>query len=132
MCPAQALESLKHFVSKDAFDIEGLGKKNMENFFALGWIKTPADIFDLEKKHALDLLSLEGWGEKSASNLFDAIAKAAKSISLERFIYALGIHQVGQSVARLLAQQFKTFDIFSKQMTEPLFAKDAFLINDSY
>ncbi len=123
ICPAQALGRLKHFVSKDALDIEGLGKKNMEVFFDLGWIKNPADIFDFEAKHKSDLLQMEGWGQKSAEKLFDAINKTRQGIALDKFIYALGIQGVGQATARLLAERFGTFNHFEEQMRS-LLAKE--------
>ncbi|HEC90482.1 MAG TPA: NAD-dependent DNA ligase LigA, partial [Alphaproteobacteria bacterium] len=104
ICPAQRLERLKHFVSRNAFDIEGLGARHMENFRRHGLISSPADIFRLEEK-ADEIKSLEGWGDKSAENLFKAIG-ARRTISLERFIYALGIRQVGQATARLLARRY--------------------------
>ena len=116
ICPAQALGRLQHFVSKDALDIEGLGKKNMETFFELGWITNPADIFDFEEKRKADLMHMEGWGIKSAENLFEAINKVRQGVALDKFIYALGIQGVGQATARLLAERFTTFDNFENQM----------------
>ena len=104
VCPAQASERLKHFVSRDAFDLEGLGGKHMEAFRKDGLVATPADIFRLEQKGDA-IAGREGWGEKSAANLFAAIA-AKRTIALERFIYALGIRQVGRATARLLAKQY--------------------------
>jgi len=112
ICPAQAVERLKHFVSRDAFDIEGLGARNIESFWRDGWIKTPGDIFRLERRElagALGLHDREGWGEKSIENLFQAITER-RQIGLDRFIYALGIRQVGQATARLLARQYGTLD----------------------
>jgi len=104
ICPAQAVERLRHFVSRDAFDIEGLGGKHVEALWSDGLIKTPADIFRLAD-HADDLREREGWGEKSVDNLFLAL-DARRHIELARFVYALGIRQVGQATARLLARQF--------------------------
>lgn len=112
-CPAQAQERLKHFVSKDALDIEGLGDKNIEQFYALGWIQNPTDIFMLEEKHDFDLLSLDGWGQKSALKLFDAIRKR-RICPLNRFIYALGIPEIGEATAKDIAEYFKTWDNFQK------------------
>jgi DNA ligase (NAD+) len=109
-CPAQAMERLIHFVSRDAFDIEGLGVKNIEAFYAKGLVKTPVDIFTLEARDSQDgppLREWEGWGEVSARKLFDAIQKV-RAIPLDRFIYALGIPQVGLSTARLLARHYLT------------------------
>ena len=107
-CPAQAMERLKHFVSKDAFDIEGLGDKNIEQLYKLGWVQNPTDIFTLEEKHSFDFLALEGWGQKSALKLFDAITRK-KSLPLPRFLYALGIPEIGETTAKILAAHFKTW-----------------------
>lgn len=104
VCPAQRVERLKHFVSRNAFDIEGLGARHIEVFFADGLIKTPADIF-LLKDQAAEIAERDGWGEQSAGNLFKALEDRS-TITLERFIYALGIRQVGQATARLLAKQY--------------------------
>ena len=112
ICPAQAVQRLKHFVSRDAFDIEGLGSKHIEAFFAEGTIASPADLFTLENRSKNSLTPVrtrEGWGSKSADNLFAAI-NSRRTISLERFIYALGIRQVGQATALLLAQAYGTYD----------------------
>ncbi len=110
-CSAQVVERLKHFVSRNAFDIEGLGEKNLELFHGKGLIRTPVDIFTLEERDGRGgmppLREWEGWGEVSARKLFDAIQRA-RTISLDRFIYALGIRQVGQATARLLARHFLT------------------------
>ena len=112
VCPAQALERLRHFVARDAFDIEGLGAKQIEAFYAEGRVKGPADIFDLEATDGAafpPLAEREGWGETSAANLFRAVS-ARRRISLDRFIHALGIRHVGQTTARLLARRYGTFD----------------------
>ncbi len=108
VCAAQALERLKHFVSRDAFDIEGLGAKQIEAFHAEGWVKSPADIFSLAERD-LKLEERDGWGETSVANLFKAIEER-RSISLPRFIYALGIRHVGQTNARLIARSYGTID----------------------
>ncbi len=122
VCSAQVVERLKHFVSRDAFDIEGLGGKNIELFCGKGLVTTPTDIFTLEArdgeephdgKELRPLREWEGWGETSARKLFDAIQRA-RTISLDRFIYALGIRQVGQATARLLARHYLTFDQWRK------------------
>ncbi|MFH1804242.1 MAG: NAD-dependent DNA ligase LigA [Pseudomonadota bacterium] len=105
ICPAQAVERLKHFVSRNAFDIEGMGGKHIEAFFDLDWVASPADIFRLEEKHGDELIKLEGWGPKSAENLFASINER-RTIPLDRFIYALGIRQIGQATARLLARHY--------------------------
>ncbi|MCP5371222.1 MAG: NAD-dependent DNA ligase LigA [Hyphomicrobiales bacterium] len=104
ICPAQAVERLKHFVSRDAFDIEGLGGKHVGNFYHDGLIRTPADIFRLGGR-AAEIAEREGWGEKSVEKLIDALDERRR-IPLERFIYALGIRQVGQATARLLAKTY--------------------------
>ncbi|HSR56298.1 MAG TPA: NAD-dependent DNA ligase LigA [Alphaproteobacteria bacterium] len=115
ICPAQAVERLKHFVSRDAFDIEGLGGKHVEAFWLDGLIKTPGDIFRLES-HEDSLKEREGWGEKSVENLLRAI-ESRRTISLERFIYALGIPQVGEATAKLLARTYKTLDHWREAMS---------------
>ena len=108
ICSAQAVERLKHFVGRDAFDIEGFGSKHIEAFWQEGLIKTPADIFHLQN-HESDLIGREGWGEQSVTNLLKAIDQRRR-IGLDRLIYALGIRQVGQSTARLLARHYGTLD----------------------
>ena len=111
ICPAQAVERLRHFVSRDAFDIEGLGERNIEAFFADGLVTSPADIFELQTRDQGSLTPLaarEGWGAKSAEKLFAAI-QARRRISLERFIFALGIPQIGQATARVLAQHYVSY-----------------------
>ena len=108
VCPAQAVEGLKHFVSRNAFDIEGLGEKLIELFFTEGLIRTPADIFTLKARDGRSgppLREWEGFGETSAHNLFNAI-DARRSIALNRFLYALGIRHVGETNARRLARHF--------------------------
>ena len=104
VCPAQRVEMLKHFVSRGAFDIEGLGAKHIEIFSGEEIIKTPADIFRL-RDMADEILARDGWGRQSADNLIAAI-EDRRTIGLDRFIYALGIRQVGQATARLLAKQY--------------------------
>jgi DNA ligase (NAD+) len=116
VCPAQSLEKLKHFVSRNAFDIEGLGSKHIEAFREDGLIQTPADIFRLESRRD-EIASREGWGEQSLRNLLAAI-DARRTISLERFIYAIGVRQVGQSTARLLAKNYGSFEAFRAAMLE--------------
>jgi DNA ligase (NAD+) len=110
ICPAQAVERLKHFVSRNAFDIEGLGAQRIEEFYRDGLITRPHDIFTLERRNgSIKLEEREGWGETSARNLFAAI-EARRRISLDRFIFALGIRHVGETNARLLARHFGTFE----------------------
>jgi DNA ligase (NAD+) len=111
-CPYQAVEHLKHFVSRRAFDIDGLGEKQIELFYEQGWVKEPADIFTLEKRNdKIHLQEVEGLGETSVRNLFAAIA-ARREISLERFIYALGIRHVGETTAVALARGYGSWDAF--------------------
>ncbi|MCK0094537.1 NAD-dependent DNA ligase LigA [Yoonia sp. F2084L] len=119
ICPAQAVEKLKHFVSRAAFDIEGLGAKQVEQFYADGWIATPADIFTLRERFGEGLQQLknrEGWGEKSAANLFDAIDEK-RSIGLARVIFSLGIRHVGENSAALLAGHYTSWAAFEQAMT---------------
>jgi DNA ligase (NAD+) len=115
ICPAQAMERLRHFVSRNAFDIEGLGWKSIEELFADGLIKTPVDIFHLGKKRDA-LMEREGWGEQSVANLLRAI-ETRRTIPLERFIYALGIRQVGEATARLLARNYGSYAAWRDGMT---------------
>ena len=115
-CPAQAIEKLKHFVSRKAFDIEGLGGKQIEFFFAdeALSIKEPADIFTLEPRDRNNLTKLKdrhGFGRKSATNLFDAIEKK-KTIEFSRLLFSLGIRHVGENVSKLLARHFLTWSKF--------------------
>jgi DNA ligase (NAD+) len=108
ICPAQAVEGLKHFASRNAFDIEGLGEKLIELFFTKGLIRTPADIFTLKARDGQAGPPLRGWegfGETSARNLFNAI-DARRTIPLNRFLYALGVRHVGETNARRLARHF--------------------------
>ena len=111
-CPAQAKERLKHFVSRNALDIEGLGDEKIELFYDEGLIKTPADIFTLEARDArfnAPLAERKGFGKRSVENLFAAINQRRK-IALDRFIFALGIRHVGETTARDLAKSFLTWD----------------------
>jgi len=111
-CPHQKVEHLIHFVSRRAFDIDGLGEKQIALFFEEGWIKEPADIFTLEARNAkIKLQAVEGFGETSVRNLFNAIA-ARREISLERFVYALGVRHVGETTARALARGYGTWSAF--------------------
>ncbi len=112
VCPAQAHERLRHFVSRNAFDIEGLGGKHVVTFFDDGLIKTPGDIFRLSPEM---LEGREGWKEKSIQNLMDAIG-AKRAIDIPRFVYALGIPQVGQATARLLAKQYGSMPALRQAM----------------
>jgi DNA ligase (NAD+) len=111
-CPYQAVEHLKHFVSRRAFDIDGLGDKQIELFYEQGWVKEPADIFTLEQRNSkIRLQEVEGFGETSVRNLFAAIA-ARREIALERFIYALGIRHVGETTAVALARGYGSWQAF--------------------
>ena len=111
-CPFQRIEHLRHFVSRRAFDIEGLGEKQIELFFEEGWVKEPADIFRLEERNnEIKLEEVEGYGETSVGNLFRAIAER-REIALDRFIYALGIRHVGETTARALARGYGTWEAF--------------------
>ena len=110
-CPYQKTQHLMLFVSRRAFDIEGLGEKQIELFFDKGWVKEPADIFTLEKKHKSELLEEEGYGETSVRNLFSAIERR-REISLDRFIYALGIRHVGETTALALARSYGSWKAF--------------------
>jgi DNA ligase (NAD+) len=112
ICPAQARERLKHFVSRNAFDIEGMGEQRIDEFYEEGLVQRPQDIFTLAERNARSLKRLEnreGWGETSVRNLFAAI-EARRSIALNRFIFALGIPHIGETSARLLARHFHTFE----------------------
>jgi DNA ligase (NAD+) len=111
-CPYQKIEHLKHFVSRRAFDIDGLGERQIELFFEKEWIKEPADIFTLEERNKkIRLEEEEGFGETSVRNLFAAIA-ARREIALDRFIYALGIRHVGDTTALALARGYGSWKAF--------------------
>ncbi len=111
-CPYQTIEHLKHFVSRRAFDIDGLGDKQIELFYEREWVKEPADIFTLEARNKrIKLEEIEGFGETSVRNLFAAIA-ARREISLERFIYSLGIRHVGETTAVALARGYGSWSAF--------------------
>jgi DNA ligase (NAD+) len=109
-CPAQLMERVKHLVSRNAFDIEGLGETFIEHLVSRGIIKDISDVFYLRK---IDLLKFQGVGEVLATKIIDRINKK-KEIPLHRFIFALGIRHVGESVAKMLAKRFKTLDSFLK------------------
>ena len=120
ICPAQSVEKLKHFVSRAAFDIEGLGAKQVEQFHDDGWIAEPADIFTLRDRYGAGLQQLknrEGWGEKSAENLFRAIDDK-RTIPLGRLIFSLGIRHVGESASNLLATHYGSWNAFVQAMDE--------------
>jgi DNA ligase (NAD+) len=111
-CPYQKIEHLKLFASRRAFDIDGLGEKQIEFFFENGWVKEPADIFTLEARNTkLKLEEIEGYGQTSVRNLFDAIRRR-REISLERFIFALGMRHVGETTALALARGYGSWKAF--------------------
>lgn len=119
ICPAQAAERLKHFVSRDAFDIEGFGSKHVDAFLADKLIAHPSDIFLLEEKFGSGpqaIAAREGWGPQSAAKLFAAI-KSRRKVALNRFIFALGIRHVGEATARVLALNYGSARSFVKAMT---------------
>ncbi len=116
ICAAQAKERLRHFVSRNAFDIEGLGEKIIEEFWDEGFIKSPVDIFTLEGR--VELVGRPGWKEKSVENLFAAINQRRAGIDLHRVIFALGIRHVGEVTAKALARHFKTMDGWIAGMIE--------------
>lgn len=120
ICPAQAVEKLKHFVSRAAFDIDGLGAKQVEQFYADGWIAEPADIFTLQARYGSGIAQLknrEGWGEKSANALFAAIEDKRK-IPLARLIFGLGIRHVGEASANMIALHYGTWDALAQAMED--------------
>ena len=120
ICPAQAVERLKHFVSRLAFDIDGLGEKQIQEFYDDGLVMHPVDIFTLQKRDARATKKLrdrEGYGDVSVRNLFAAI-DARRRIELNRLIFALGIRHVGEGNAKLLARHYGSIDAFRAAMTE--------------
>ncbi len=126
ICPAQRVERLKHFVSRNAFDIEGLGEKHIQAFYDDKIIQSPEDIFTLQQRDAhakAKLEEREGWGPQSAAKLFAAIA-ARRRIALDRFIFALGIRHVGETTARLLARFYGTIENFRASMLDAAEGKD--------
>lgn len=114
ICPAQTVERLIHFASRRAFDIDGLGEKTIQEFFDLGWLHGPADIFHLHE-HQHELLQREGWKDRSVENLVRAI-EARRRVPLDRFIFALGIRRVGETNARLLARHYGSWATWRAQM----------------
>lgn len=117
-CPYQQVARIRHFVSRNAFDIEGLGEKQVQDFFDEGLIRTPSDIFDLEGRDtnsSTPLRDRERWGDRKVSNLFAAI-ESRRTIPFDRFIFALGIRQVGQATARLLARHYGNFEDWRRAM----------------
>jgi DNA ligase (NAD+) len=118
ICTAQAALRIRHFISRDAFDIEGFGTKHVDAFYKEGLIHSPQDVFTLEKRDQESLTPLrnrEGWGPLSAQNLFKSI-NSRRKISLHRFIYALGIPQIGQATAKLLARHYLSYGVWKDAM----------------
>lgn len=114
ICPAQRVERLIHFVSRPAFDIDGLGQKTIQEFFDEGWLRSPADLFRLPAREA-EIAEREGWGKVSARNLSRAI-EARRQIPLDRLIYALGVRRIGDANAKLLARHYGSYDHWRAQM----------------
>ena len=108
-CPAQLIGELEHFVGRKRFDIDGLGTKQLENFVARGWIREPADIFTLIQNHGDEIKRMDGFGEKSVANLNTSIENA-RNIDLHRFLFAIGIPEVGEVTAKILARAFGSLD----------------------
>lgn len=127
-CPFQRLAHLRHFVSRRAFDIEGLGEKQLTLFSEQGWVTTPADIFRLHEKRE-EMLALDRFGETSVANLIESI-EARRDIALDRFIYGLGIRHVGETTSLALARHFESAEVFvaiakaaAGQMAGPVYAE---------
>ncbi|WP_086617257.1 NAD-dependent DNA ligase LigA [Erythrobacter tepidarius] len=127
ICPAQRTQRLEHFVSRKALDIEGLGEKTIAQFFALGWLESPADIFRLKDRRA-EILGLEGWQEKSVDNLLAAI-EAKRSPDAARLLFALGIRHVGEVTARDLMKNFHELPVL-RALAERAHAGDADAIGE--
>ncbi len=122
ICAAQVIERLKHFVSKQALDIDGLGSKIIQKFWEDSLIKTPVDIFTLEARNetfAPPVREREGWGKLSEQNLFASIEKS-RQITLNRLIYALGIPQIGEATAKRLANAYGTIEILKEEMIKAI------------
>jgi DNA ligase (NAD+) len=120
ICPAQAVQGLIHFVSRGAFDIDGLGAKQIEQFFELGWVKEPADIFTLQDRFSSGLQQLknrDGWGATSADKLFNAIA-ARREIPLNKLLFGLGIRHIGETTASLLAMNYGSWAALEAAMDQ--------------
>ncbi|MDR1337754.1 MAG: NAD-dependent DNA ligase LigA [Rickettsiales bacterium] len=108
-CPAQIVGELEHLVSRKGFDIEGLGEKQIEKFVELGWIRGPADIFTVIERHGDELKTMDGFGEKSVTNLEKSI-DGARDVDLHRVLFSLGIPEVGEVTAKILSREFGTID----------------------
>jgi DNA ligase (NAD+) len=114
VCPTQAVQRLVHFYSRDAFDVEGMGEKRVAEFWNEGLIRSPVDVFRLAK-HRQKLAEREGWGERSVEKLLEAVDRR-RTIAFARFIYALGIPQVGQATAGWIARHYQTLEKWRAQM----------------
>jgi len=116
-CPFQRIEHLRHFVSRRAYDIEGLGEKQLQAFFDRGWIREPADIFRLarDEEKLAELRQTEGYGETSVANLVAGI-EARRAIPLDRFIFGLGVRHIGETTAMVLARGYGSADAFLQAM----------------
>jgi DNA ligase (NAD+) len=114
ICPAQRVERLRHFVSRRAMDIEGLGEERIETLHALGWLTSPADIFRLHRR-AREIEALEGWGAVSTRKLLEAI-ESRRRPPLERFLFALGIRRIGEQNAKLLARHYHSIGALRERM----------------
>ena len=120
ICPAQAIENLKHFVSRGAFDIDGLGAKQVEQFHGDGWVAEPADIFTLRDRFGQGLQQLknrDGWGDKSANKLFDAIDDKRK-VGFGRVLFALGVRHIGEAASNLIAAHYGTLQALETAMDQ--------------
>ncbi|MEP9379603.1 NAD-dependent DNA ligase LigA [Aquabacter sp. CN5-332] len=134
ICPAQAVERLRHFVSRNAFDIEGLGEKQVHAFYEWGLVKEPADIFTLEARNAASLQRIEnrdGWGKTSVTNLFAAI-ESRRKIALDRFVFALGIRHVGETNARRLARHYGSMEALRDAAVAAQMPKEDVVANDAW
>ncbi len=120
-CPAQVVERLKHFAARRALDIEGLGEKQIEEFFELGWVKEPADIFRLHRRRE-EIAAREGYGEKSVANLLASI-EARREPLLGRLLFGLGIRDIGETTAGVLARRFETWAAFEKAVLAAVAAR---------
>ena len=108
-CDGKKLEHIKYFISRDAFDVDGIGEKQIELFYSRGWVRTPEEIWTRLYEHRAEILALEGYGEKSVANIFASIERA-RDVALDKLIYALGINGVGGATATLLAEHFASID----------------------
>ncbi|MDR0449623.1 MAG: NAD-dependent DNA ligase LigA [Rickettsiales bacterium] len=122
-CPAMIVGELEHFVSRKGFDIEGLGTRQIEKFAELGWLKQPADIWTLIDKHGAEIRNMEGYGEKSIANL-DAAIKTRSEIDLHKLLFAIGIPEVGEATAKILAKKIGSLESLRAAGAEQLIAID--------